>query len=152
VATKAQRCSRYITTLSLTSARDGMGDQRNAMAALPPRKTQYPLYRRLGGPQGQPGRLWKISPPPGFDPRTAQPVASLYTDWAIPAHMHALEGRLFLFATVCTPALRNCMTTDRISCLAFVTLYFIKLINVVTVIHCYVKYVVEIKNIAAATL
>jgi hypothetical protein len=26
------------------------------------------------------------SPPPGFDPRTVQPVASRYTDWAIPAH------------------------------------------------------------------
>ena len=28
----------------------------------------------------------KISPPPGFDPRTVQPVASSYTDYAIPAH------------------------------------------------------------------
>jgi hypothetical protein len=27
----------------------------------------------------------KISPPPGFDPRTVQPVASRYTDYAIPA-------------------------------------------------------------------
>jgi hypothetical protein len=43
------------------------------------------LYRRLGGPQGQSGWLRKISPPPGFDPRTVQPVASRYTDYAIPA-------------------------------------------------------------------
>jgi len=28
----------------------------------------------------------KISPTPGFDPRTVQPVASRYTDYAIPAH------------------------------------------------------------------
>ena len=28
-----------------------------------------------------------ISPPPGFDPRTTQTIASRYTDWAIPAHM-----------------------------------------------------------------
>jgi hypothetical protein len=28
----------------------------------------------------------KISPPPGFDPRTVQPVTSRYTDYAIPAH------------------------------------------------------------------
>ena len=28
----------------------------------PPRKTQYPLYRRLGGPQGRSGRVRKISP------------------------------------------------------------------------------------------
>ena len=27
----------------------------------------------------------KSRPPPGFDPRTVQPVASRYTDWAIPA-------------------------------------------------------------------
>ena len=50
--------------------------------SLPPRKTRYPLYRRLGGPQCQSGQVWKISPPPGFDPRTVQPVASRYTDYA----------------------------------------------------------------------
>jgi hypothetical protein len=49
---------------------------------LPPGKTWYPLYRRLGGPQGRSGQVQKISPPPGFDPRTVQPVVSHYTDWA----------------------------------------------------------------------
>ena len=45
---------------------------------LPSGKTQYPLYRRLGGPQGQYGRAENLAPP-GFDPRTVQPVAqSLY--------------------------------------------------------------------------
>ena len=63
----------------------GVGDQRHAPAALPPGKTQYPLYSRLGGPQGRSGRVRKISPPPGFDPCTVQPVASRYTDCAIPA-------------------------------------------------------------------
>jgi hypothetical protein len=48
------------------------------------RKTRYPWYRRLGGPQGRYGRVRKNSPLPGFDPRTVQPVASRYTDWAIP--------------------------------------------------------------------
>jgi hypothetical protein len=62
----------------------GMGG-RHAPAALPPGKTRYPLYRRLGGLQGRYGRVRKISPPPGYDPRTVQPVASRYTDWAIPA-------------------------------------------------------------------
>jgi hypothetical protein len=65
----------------------GVGGQRHALAALPPVKTRYPLYRRLGGPKGLSGRVRKISPPPGFDPQTVQPVASRYTDWAIPAHM-----------------------------------------------------------------
>jgi hypothetical protein len=49
---------------------------------LPPGKTRYPLYRRLGGPQGRSGQVRKISPPPGFDPWTVQPVVSRYTDWA----------------------------------------------------------------------
>jgi hypothetical protein len=34
------------------------------------------LYRKLGRPQSRSGRVRKISPPPGFDPRTLQPVAS----------------------------------------------------------------------------
>ena len=59
--------------LSLTSALDGVGGQRHAPAALHPGKTRYPLYRRLGGPQSQSGQARKISPPPGFDPRTVQP-------------------------------------------------------------------------------
>jgi hypothetical protein len=60
-----------------------VGDQRHASAALPPGKTQYPLYRRLGGPQSQSGRLRNISPTPAFDPPTFQSVASRYTDWNI---------------------------------------------------------------------
>ena len=40
-----------------------------------------------------PGPVWtgaeNLPPPqPGFEPRTVQPVASRYTDWAIPAHTH----------------------------------------------------------------
>ena len=59
---------------------------------LPPGKeTRYPLYR-LGGPHGRSGRLRNISPPPGFDPRTVQPVASRYThfspDTSLPYILH----------------------------------------------------------------
>ena len=43
-----------------------------------PGMTRYPLYRRLGGPQGPSKRVRKMSPPPGFDLRTVQPVASRY--------------------------------------------------------------------------
>jgi len=39
-----------------------------------PGKSRYPLYRRLGGPQGRSGQVRKISPPAGFDPRTVHPV------------------------------------------------------------------------------
>jgi hypothetical protein len=78
---KAQSGGRGIALLFL----DLGAVQHHAPAALPPGRTRYPLYRRLGGPQGQSGRVRKISPPPGFDPRTVQPVASRYADWAIPA-------------------------------------------------------------------
>jgi hypothetical protein len=63
-ATNAQRWSRCIALLcSLTSALDGVGGQRHALAALPPGKTRYALYRRLGGPQGRSRRVRKFSPP-----------------------------------------------------------------------------------------
>jgi hypothetical protein len=65
----------------------GMGGQRHAPAALPTGMTRYQLYGRLGTPQGRSGRVLKISPPPGFDPRAVQLVASRYTDYAIPAHL-----------------------------------------------------------------
>jgi hypothetical protein len=65
------------------------------LRALRPGKTQYPLYRRLGGPQGRNGWVQKISLPPGFDLWTVQPGASRCTDWAsrpygitVPALIH----------------------------------------------------------------
>jgi hypothetical protein len=67
----------YSSTLSLTSALDGVGGLRHAPAALSRGKTRYPLYRRLGGPQGRSVHVRKISPPPRFDPRTVQPVARI---------------------------------------------------------------------------
>jgi hypothetical protein len=59
----------------------GMGGKLHASAALAPVMTRYPLYRRLGGPQGRSGHVLKISPSPGFDPRTVQPIANRYTDY-----------------------------------------------------------------------
>jgi len=65
-----------------------VGGQCHAPAALPPRKTRYPLHRRLGGPQGRSGRVRKISRPQGLDPWTFQSVAISHTDWAIPAQTY----------------------------------------------------------------
>ena len=65
-----------------TALEGGEGSASRPGRSLPPGKTRYPLYRRLGGPQGRCGQVRKISPPPGFDPRTVQTVASRYTDWA----------------------------------------------------------------------
>ena len=44
----------------------GLGGQRHAVTALSPGKALYPLYRRLGGPQGRAGRVQKISPVTGI--------------------------------------------------------------------------------------
>ena len=65
-----------------------VGGERHALADLPPGKIRYPLCRRLGGPQGRSEQVRKILPPPRFDPRTVQPVAHRYTDYAIPAHIY----------------------------------------------------------------
>ena len=78
----------YGSTLSLTLALDGDGWSIPRPGCFTPGKeTRYPLYGRLGGPQGRSGRVRKISPPPGLDPRTVQPVANRYKDYAIPAHI-----------------------------------------------------------------
>jgi hypothetical protein len=58
-------------------ARRGEGGQHHVPPTLPPAKTWYPLYTRLGWRQGRSRRVRKISPPPGFNPRTVQPTASM---------------------------------------------------------------------------
>jgi hypothetical protein len=96
-ATGPQGAYRYIFTLSLTSALDGLtlldpsGPAWPVMGVLYllplldgggwstprpghftiARETQCPLYRRLGGSQSRSGGVRKTSPLPGFDPRTA---------------------------------------------------------------------------------
>jgi hypothetical protein len=44
----------------------GEGSARRPSRSLPPGKIQYPLYRRLDGPQGRSGQVQKISPPTGI--------------------------------------------------------------------------------------
>ena len=85
---------RYSSTLSLTSALDGVGGQRHAPAALPPgKRPRYRLYRRLGGPQGRCGRVRIISPPPGI----RSPDRPTRTDYAITAHVGACTPLRFRF-------------------------------------------------------
>jgi hypothetical protein len=63
-----------------------VGGQRHVPATLIPGKTQYPLSSTLDGTQGGCGQVRKISPPPGFDPRTVQPTESRCTEYVIKAH------------------------------------------------------------------
>ena len=69
---------RYSSILSLTTALErGEGPASCSGRFLLPGKSRYPLYRRLGGPQGTSGQVRKISPSPGVDPgpTSTQPVA-----------------------------------------------------------------------------
>jgi hypothetical protein len=64
-----------------------VGGQRHAPAALPPGKR--PGTHCIGGwvgPRAGLGGCGKSRSPPGFDPRTIHPVASRYTDYAIPVN------------------------------------------------------------------
>jgi len=47
-----------------------------------PGKDPVPIIQEAVWAQNRFGHVGKISPPPGFDPRTVQPVASRYTDYA----------------------------------------------------------------------
>ena len=80
---KALGVSRGITLLFLgpQHARWGCGGQPTPWPSLPPGKTRYPFYRRLGGPQGWSGRAENFVPA-RIRSWTVQPVVSHYTDWA----------------------------------------------------------------------
>ena len=89
-ATKAPRGSSYSFTLPSTSV------------PRPGHFTPgYPIVQEAGW---APGPVWtcaeNLAPPPGFDPRTVQPVASRYIDWAIPAPGTEVFLRLFLISAL----------------------------------------------------
>jgi hypothetical protein len=76
---KAQRGIKCSSILSLTSALDGVGDQRHAPTALPPEKRSGTHSREAGW---APEPVWTGAENlalSGFDPRTVQPVPILYT-------------------------------------------------------------------------
>ena len=93
-----------------------MGCQRHAPAALPPGKRPgtHCTGGRLG-PQGLSSRVWKTSRPPGFDPRTVQPVAIRYTDRPIPTDIHRRRPVLLCqSALTCTTVPFPILPTGRV--------------------------------------
>jgi hypothetical protein len=76
---------RGIALLFNLAARLGRVVNAPPRALYPRERDPVPIVQE-GGPQGRSGLLRKISPPPGFNPRTVQPVANLYTDYTNPAH------------------------------------------------------------------
>jgi hypothetical protein len=89
------------STLSSTSALDGMGGQRHAPAALPLWKDPVPILQDAGL---APETVWtgvENLTPVGFDPRTVQPVLSRCTDWAIVAHQETVSSSIRESKTRC---------------------------------------------------
>ena len=63
---------------------------------LPPEKTRYPFYRRLGGPQGRSG--WaEYLVPTGIRSQTVQPVAQSLYRLSYRAHVEAITQLYYQF-------------------------------------------------------
>jgi hypothetical protein len=72
----------------LALAQDVMGGNHHGYAAKGPRKEiWYPVYRRLGGPQGWSGRMWrKFLVTTGVRTQNRPVLSSRYINYATPAH------------------------------------------------------------------
>ena len=77
------RGSRSIVLLFLTTALEGFeGSASRPGRSLPRERPGTHCTGGWVGPRTGLDRCGKSRPPTGFDPRTVQPVASSYTDWA----------------------------------------------------------------------
>ena len=89
---------------------------------VPLGRTQYPLYRRLGGPQGRSGWVENLIPL-GFDPWTIQPIVSRYTNWATqPTTTNSAFSKIYMYNNKLT----NTHQKD-VKCLQWLTLEHSKL-------------------------
>ena len=64
-----------------------VGGQGHALTLLPGKRPGTHCTGSWVGPRAGQNRCGKSRPPPGFDPRAVQLVASRFTDYAIPAHI-----------------------------------------------------------------
>ena len=71
----------------MTTALEGdEGSASRPGRSLPPEKTRYPLYRRLGGSQGQSGQVRKTSPPTAIRSPDLPARSQLLCRLRYPAH------------------------------------------------------------------
>jgi hypothetical protein len=111
-----------------TALEGGDGSASRPGRSLHPGNTRYPLYRRLGGPQGWSGKVRKISPPPGFDARTVHPVASRHTDYVTRPtnfiiYLHAIRTTIFNYLYIILTSVFN-STTARTTMTYFANVAF----------------------------
>jgi hypothetical protein len=79
---------------------------------LPPEKTRYPFYRRLGGHQGRSGQARKISAPTGIRPPNRSARSQSLYRLRQPAHFSSINVRnlypyrsIYLYITLTYSAL-----------------------------------------------
>jgi hypothetical protein len=97
-----------------TALEGGEGSASLLGRSLPPGKTRYPLYRRLGGPRGGSGQVRKISPPTGIG-STDRPARSQALYWLIysgPLSYAALPTNNFRICTQTSSKLHHNAATQ----------------------------------------
>jgi hypothetical protein len=78
----------YSSTIPLTSTLDGVGWSTPLTGHFTlSKETRYSLYRKPGGSRAGLVGCGKISRPQAFDLLTVQPVATRYSDYAIPVYV-----------------------------------------------------------------
>jgi hypothetical protein len=78
----------------------GVGSQNQGLATLPWERAAVPSYRRLDGFQEQSGQVRRgenLSPLPGFERWTIQPIVSHYANHHIPARTTDLSNKRSIF-------------------------------------------------------
>jgi len=78
----------------------------NATPPLIPGMIRYPLHGGLDGSKSRSGLVRNISPPPGFDRRSVQSVASRYIDWTSPLRIQSIGTAHFINPRVARTPLR----------------------------------------------
>ena len=85
---------------------------------LPLEKTRYPFYRRLGGPQGQSGRVENLVPT-GIRSWTVQPVVSVYLYIYIYIYIYKMLTLVILCVCACVIEIggeRESVLFNNVSC------------------------------------
>ena len=71
-----------------------VGGQHHDPAVLPPGKTRYPMYMRVGGTRSRSGQVRKTSSQRDSICRPSSPLASRYTDCAIPTPVSVKQNHM----------------------------------------------------------
>jgi len=110
----------------MTAALEGSeGSAARPGCTLPPGKSRYPFYRRLGGPQGRSGRAENVVPT-GIRSRTVQPVVSRYTDWA--THITYIYIYIYIYLYASNKYISTLLRTkSRKLCSEIILYFFLKL-------------------------